>query len=690
MSKFSRLAPIVKVYLNQELRTDLIPITIEHSHGGHRMDHAQLRCDLGVTNRRGKADIVDRVLGEDFSAKVSSGGVECEIVATINGAEEVWHWGHLSREEISIDDKSVKLDLISRFEKSLFGKPITYQRVREPYIGSESWGSPSGERGVYIDQEIVFNPELSGAIRGNMRTRQSTNLKYPIFIHPDSVLTQHAADYQNAGFRNIEDIDFVHEAAADNWDLASAVLYCCGECNADEAHVKNPIPSDLALLFPLGAGGKPSKTVLKNAKVHAGHYLPDVLDALLEPYGYSWRVDYIARGKRQIKIYQLGVGKGLTVLFQRPKDVLDLTKQNVERLDLDFDLAGTVNQVRVDGDFTAVELTIELAPAWDPSQDGTDLELLDKNEEDWDTPAKTPLHRVGRDWVANEAGDYGRSAPLDLTAAFRAAFGADHPPLVARRRKFEPTLTRDSDGSKPIGRHGGLVVEWFNLDAEGGAGWEAIPTGEADWHFRILDKEMGIAFGADIPPLEIWDDMAHARVRVTGTVKSDTRLSYTAERTDNSVSAETVEHIVDKSKSFHFKKLVRTGFYASKFAGQVDAKTLTAKEADGRVALQEYATHLRDTWDQAELSGTIILEGLDRTASATTSGGRYQIGDCITKVSGRSILFEINRRAKNPRYPQIVAVRRHIQDQSTALLLHSFREVDDYIGGMLRKVRSLK
>ena len=715
MAQHSRPAVPIEVLINGVNNPYFQVLDIEHSHGGHRLDRAVLEFDLGRAGAvpGGIGHIGGNVGGFTVGAALQSNGmftpgVDCEIVARVGGELVVWHYGKLEAEEIGVRNDET-LRYVSRLDKKLFGVPLGFQRVYDPALTADTWTDAGGTpRGVYNEQHVIFNPEVEDRIVGNMRWPTAGSGGYSIFIHPYSIVTSNAAAYQANEFFGPGHSAKIKETEAGNWDFPRAIRYLCCECNGAETYIQNPTLAELTALF-----GE-SKAVLKNQAIRAGTYLPHCLDELLEPYGFSWTVDF-SLGQRKIRVFKLGEGFPKQVYFQPPGAELGTVglytggsnHQNVEGFEIDFDLSGVINEVGVFGSLTRVEGTWELIPAWPQDLDATDEEKLFSG--DPDAPLEPKYKRVWRDWVLNEARDYSRpdydsvsgngTSPPNLTEAFRAAFGPNHPPVAARRRKFRPLLTLGTDGTKPV-THSGIQVSYWDLDKSGGAGWTVIPKGSADLGFDILKNECGITFTGDDIPIAIHDvyqraqaaaggDAAYGakpRVRVTATIESDSRLSYTAPFTPGlSLAPEARAVVLDKRKSFHFRELVPSGPYQSEYfnlvlEGSGDEEPWKAKTADGREALQVFAEAMRRAWDQADCSGTIPLEGLDHD---------YDVSDVVLKIRGREIYLRLNADLENPRYPQIVGIRRYVQAQRTVLILESFRETDHYLGGLLERNRRI-
>jgi|GEM_PF-5941372 len=665
----SRPAVRLEVFIKGQPNYAFEVESIETSMGADRLDYAVISYNLGK-NQPNLGRLQDLQLADlqlpTPQGNLAINGAEVTIVGRLGDKTKVFHWGKVNVDEATIGDES--LQLVSRIDKAHFGKPLGFQRVFDPASGTATWNDGQVDRGIYFEGEVVFNPQIDGQTFGNKRVDDSqrpAGVDYPIFIHPDSVRTAAAAAYQKTTVSRTDDADRIKEAANENWNLVDAVLYLCGECNSDQQFIRNPSKEDLAKILPA------TRSILKNHKIRPGLYLCDALEALLEPYGYSFWIDYQSTSKRVLTIQQLGAGTRTPALHQRFGQVIDPAASNAPVIDIEYDVGQAINQVRAIGNYTYVESTFTLVPAWDRALDTVGMAYLNKDSPLW---IKNPsYHRVWRDWVLNEAGDYQGSNPADLTALFRGVFGASHPPVVARRRKFLPTLTRGAD-NQPIGKTGGIFVEWWNPHKTGGAGWSPLWTQFSFFACRVLKKEAGISFTGAFPPIMIRSAGAYAAVRVTATIRSDSRLTYTSPRRPTSVNPDVNELVLDVPKRFHFRQLDSTSFFAS----DVAAGTRAADLSDGRDAIKLFADGIRDAWDQADCSGTIDLEGLDHP--------EYKLGNLVNAVAGRDVAFALSKAiGTDSRYAQIVGIRYHAQQQTTRLVLNSFRETDAWLLGLLRK-----
>ncbi len=670
MPPLSRNAVDYRAYVKGISSSVFRVLEVHLSEGADRLDYAVVLLDLGAPNVQAYVQNLNlatlQVLTPDAGI-VSLAGAECLITAFVANVERAVHWGKLSVREIDVGPDE-KLTFISRLEHTHFGNPLGFQLVWNPAQGAFAT----------LDHEVVFNPEIKHHIVGNKRTG-GTNIpgvNYPIFLDPASVFTTAAAQFQGANYFPPNDPAYAGEVSDANWNLIEAVLYVCGRCNGSQQNVINPKLADLKGLLP------DDRTILKNHAIRHDLYLSEALSQLLQPYGFRWSVDYESRTVRRIRISQVGKGDLRTLSWQAAGSDLNLTAQNTDRIRLLYDASMAVNQVRALGDFTTIEATWELKPAWDAALDETDMVNLIKSNPNWET--NTQYHRVWRDWVLNEGADYPRAwtghpegvVNPAIDQYFRDVWGPNHPPVVARRRRFLPMLTRDIDG-QPLGDTGGVYVEWWNPNKTGGANWDVLWPSLPFFHCKVLDDECGISFTGTLPPVLIRSAGAEARVRVTATLRSDTRISGFSPRAATSANADVHERRIDVGSRFHARGL----HPGSKFFSDVAGGRRLADVADGRDALQAFADDARDAFDQAHCAGTVRIEGLDRSNA--------KIGDVIGGVVGRNLVFSLNK-GSGTLYPQIVGISHFVQQQKLLLHLNSFEQTDAVVAGLIRKSRKLR
>lgn len=563
-------------------------------------------------------------------------------------------WGWTSGVILSLSTEEVVFEArVARFH---LGKPLEGM--------DEYRRSGDGYDIATVEDDLVFNPFVDGVVRGNMRGDAADGFgKRALFLDPDSVRTRSARSYQRVPW--IDDDEFDEAADARKWTLAKAVHYLCWTLNAEETYVDNPSLTELEELFGTAT------TDLRDVRLPLGRYLSEALDDLLRPLGYGWHISYVP-AKPLLRFFGRGRGREKAVKLMRPGAPFDWGTNDLTRMQLACGYQSLVNEVLVLGDFEQVEATIQLFPAWDPKYD-----LLDgEGEVTWEDLAKgatrylaePELQRVGRDFVANEAGDYnglrkGLGAPLDM----RKYFGGG---LVAKRRRLHPCITL-ADDKTPIGQNG-YLIEWRLYDTS----LPASISGDPPWRpleellnagsVHVLRNEIGIRFDGDLPPDDVLANMGKIQFRITGTLFGDRRVRGLARRRDSSPQPLTVRDVVKEERTFQSRYIgAGSKFFRDYLRSKLPGGDKLANDAvDDADAAAAHAERLRGAWDQADVSGALTVALID--------GEEYELGDVIIGVAGRALSFAAA--GEGARYPQVIGIRYDFVTQTRTLTLSTMRD----------------
>lgn len=613
------------VYRNGQVDPNLQVLKIEESAGARRVDHAELTIDPAKANRI-----------EDYSAG-SDLGDDIEIVA--NGAG-VKHWGRLSIVQPMFSPRGETYKLVSRTEHFLFGRPNggtwMWQPLNAPPPNEPIFSEPEPPQFRLVDDPVVFNPEIDGRTVGNRHSAKTmTAQQVPVFLDPEAVRTPAGRS--------------LHQGRALDWTLSEAVYYLCWTLNPLQKWIDNPSRAELQAVFT------DSIDLVRNAQIKEGAYLPEALDQLLAPLGYLWRLARPARLARRIEFFRRGTGGNQQWLYhQRYGEAIDRAKTNVEANGVLFDSSRTVNRIIGQGSHLQVEITAELVRGWTDYYDtaaADDLKLSVIKDE---APDDVDRLNAYRKWVLNEGGDYIGSRD-EITAPFTPTVlnGLDAEGLlqwfVPRRRKLMPTLTRNADGSAPIGTVQGVEVEFQGVSGA----W--APAG--NWGIELLEAEAGIYISAEDIPEELIDAGDDAKIRVTATIEADFRLTAIADRRPESLQGEPTTAHLDVSGDFHWRVVSEI----SKYAESDNESTAV----DDLLVLQSYVNALRERWDQVEVIGGVTLEGVDQH--------QYAVGDRILGIQGRNISYRAV--SAGDAYPQVVGITYDVTSQKTILQLQRFREL---------------
>lgn len=512
--------------------------------------------------------------------------------------------------------------------EAMFGQPVDGMRVFDQVLGYTT-----------LHHDLEFQPLIDGKVVWN-RCPPLQHAEWPdenvsLFILPEQQRTPAA----------LEQYDGDIGTQPQEWTLAEAVKYLQWHCNPDDSEsqrVKNYEPSSDDLT---------ATAYIKNVTLRREQYLPALLDQLLPPYGFNWCVVYEVEepeeapaqgegdGKRispKIKIFKRGEGTQRKLKVPRLGDVANLDNDAVG-INITTDIWSLANVVRAYGWFAEREVTIDLHRAWPEAQDSATMGQMDKRLDS--DAAPYAYGSAWRKWVANEAGDYTGSregAGVDDIQDV-PEFTSDFPdlPAVRRRRLSPPLLWQDDEET----RRRPVFVEWSD---DGGTTWKP-----AAWNFRTLDDEIGIVFTDVLPPAELVDAGDDARVRVTGTIESDTRLMKVGAH-DGSLNSTHVNMAIDAGDQF-FDRAASSGVHAPETDGDRD----TADDGD---ALQQQAD---DTLTARNALGVTLAVGLFGLRF------EYQIGDVITAIDGR--LINLNRVVDGERYLQVMGIDYDFTKNTTRL-----------------------
>lgn len=575
---------------------------------GSRLWQATFVSDLGAQGRR---------LRNLSITPSSTRQVEIWEIDPTAGADiriKPLFWGELVGSQISLGPSGEQEVLTARSLRHHFGEPIKGQRVRGVDLEDHT-----------IDIPLEFNPMVDAAIVFNRWKPTGTSEDWYYWIDPESTRTPEALKYQD--FESDPDDPDAH-SDNEEWDLLTMAETLCLIANEPETFVKNVAHGNYdAMIYDT-----PS---IRNIVLKTGEYLPDYLDAITHRHGYNWTVDMIAdpddmpEMKPQIRFFKQQVGTSRTVKMQDVGEVISIAGTNVGGLQVAADLGTLSNLFTGNGALIEREMTIPLFRSWTTAEDGTEDHA-------------DPHNPIGRKWVANEGGDYCQRREENAEPTL---FGTD---WTVKRRVIEDCLTlRDGTRRPPY------------LEYRTGPDADILPV-PTEWGWKVLPNEIGIYFtgqrDADSTSGGIPEEALTSTVEffLTGTVRGDTRLTYTTEASIFSPNANTIEQVLDLSDRF-FDRARMTGPYASTLTGDADI-------VDDAALLEAYVVKVRAESECADIQASITLFGLH-------FDDEYKVGDIITKVEGREISFNRSTSSESPQYVQIVSITHNNQvaQQSTVL-----------------------
>ena len=617
----------------------LIPQRVGWYANGGRDDILTFQVDLELLEER----LVDTEAPVGYQRQV-----EVRMLDENGDPTDVLGWGFISKQHQTIDDRQEGMILEARLDKTVFGLPLTSYPV---YDGTEK---PANPPLVAVERKMVFNPEIDEQVLPNMSDQLRavgdeagdegegavTPGKYNYFLDPESVRTTQAEGFQ--------------DQTASLWPLANAVYMLCWWLNPYETWILNPTLDELRDVFV------DRDDLVKNIEIPFGVFLPDALDALLLPCEYGWHLIHELNedGGREtrMRFYERGTGISKEVLMQRPGDFKSFDSTNVNEWNVSISLTDMANNILVYGANLKRESTFILQKGWDASDDTLDLADLEVGQ-----PTAIDKPFVGRKWVLNEAGDYIGRRP-EITEAYDLDSLFDTP-TPARRRKFEQCLSQRTSGDDEESFR--FRVDWYDSTQDGASdsadkddpGWIQVK-----WPFSVLEKECGILIEGATPPDALWSLMQpspdQAKVRITATLRGDSRIQAIATRRPQSPNGMDVALVLDMGNKFQDSAVSTDSIF--------DGKPNIAR--DDTAKIQKYAEDVRDIEDCAQVNCSMILEGINHPD--------FEIGDLVNQAAGRNISLNgyVAQTGVEPRCPQIVGFNFLVAGgQRLELLMESFK-----------------
>lgn len=553
----------------------------------------------------------------DTVSQFESNSVEF-LNASVNvkvGSEWV-HFGRIAAVDFERGSAGERILYTSRFDDHMFGVPIW----KAPLASDADLSSILTVNGA----EIVLNPLYEGVIVDNrVRAADSAPFSHPTLLCPEEA-------YQLGITPSVSP-----------WSLSYAVWFLCEWLNPFEDYVLNPTFSELEAVFPF------DESIIRNVAFKHGAYLPEVLDALLNPLGYGWRVDHTSKTVRKIVVFARGNSNFVVINndvsgtgYTSDDEALDIRVKN----DI---VSNSVTDVLVIGGRQQVETTIELTPDWDETLGGRDPSYYQMGSDLW--TAEPGLAQVYRRWAA---------VPSDPYKPWRSGLGTNQwqdvigsPDPFFTRRQFQPCITKGED-NRPFGRFGGCHIEykvgsgdWFPV--EGNLTTPALKEGTS---IEILDDELGCYFNGDLPPLrQQQEGIENFLLRITGTIISTARAIINRNYPTSEI-ADFKAIVLDMESAFPFRKL-----YESVLAGRDDA--IYDGIVDSTTLMTSFADSVLDRQKYPETSGTITMPTLDGFS-------RTHLGSVLQEIDGLEFSFW-NGHA----YPVISGWSVNIENQTTTIML---------------------
>lgn len=618
--------------------------SIRRSAGGQRLDVAEFEYATTEVLQDIKTPVSYREIIDVVAVR------EVDKEGDDEPPDDIVFRGEMGLPRLGLDENGQQnVTATARIEPWHFGEPVRGWRAML-VVSSEN---------VYrtIHEDIVFNPRIDKRVLPNkadwfIDVDTAVGSKWYVWLDPESVRSDNAETSIGQ--------------TASLWTLKEAVYTLCYWLNGSETYIKNP---DYKALNDT-LGGAPD---LKDWTIRRGHYLPQALDEILTPHGYSWyvkhSVDKDGDYQRQIVVFARGRGTEKTVKLAASGDDRSLETSSVATVEATWNIAEGANIVEAYGSFPEVEGTFELRKSWAAAKDALTAQELAKDGDDSKYEANPD---VWRKWVLNEAGDYTATRTgntlfnlntVEVTVGGDKAFGDQN---IYRRRRFSPPLTKAPDG----GRRDYLVEYLAPAETYGDLDeWRNVLT-LPDAHFSVLTRECGIMFTGQRPPEEIVRIGSNARIRITACLTGDQRLSATATKTDVSPNGADIRLILNAETRYHKRTRIEdTGAtHCSRYADEnlyTDGIIPEADTANDATALESFAIRTRNLEQAARLAPVVTLQGYHP---------EFEIGDIITEVEGRGLSFNQNAEDNaTKKYPQVMEIE-YTQDR-TKLTLKTFEDL---------------
>jgi hypothetical protein len=361
--------------------------------------------------------------------------------------------------------------------------------------------------------------------------------------------------------------------------------------------------------------------------------------------------------------------------------VLDLAANNATELHLARDGNDVVNQWTVETALKQVEITVSLAPGFEPSSTDQAPTFFLSNL----TNPSVPMTRRKkyRWWIADECGDGHWNADTeewvkDQAIDFSVIFPNDKDGNSTYVDRYRPgsnvLISKDKDG-RPLKS----VLEYLGgTTSDDPAIWDAPPTPAIviphGHGWKMLEDQLGIELTMNNPdewvikgdnqiaavnagqthiPVVTWmanpDPKTNFMLRLTTVVEADERIPYedvTALGRVASPNLYDIERAIDGKDHFQYCTVSKGSLYY-KTSGGDGTNDYVARD-DTKAALA-HAQQLRSAHEFPTLAGSATIPYLTNY---------YQIGDRVKIVYGRNASLQINvgtDKGETPSYPWIVA-----------------------------------
>lgn len=520
---------------------------------------------------------------------------------------------------------------------------------------------------------------------------------YPVFLEP-----------------LLEEREIAEEATyLEEWYVSDAMLYLLAQPNEADDYVTWPDSGDiLALLESLAP--PPGSTVFnRTTAVKAdcvirdydatGKTLPEALAEIIGYAGFelTWDLDSNADGAPEtfLRFYRrdgAATGAPKQVYLDTPGNALvEGSLNNVTAIHLSRDTNGLVNAWRTETGQRQTEITVVLAPLFEPEAADATSPARDVFKSANLTTATAETRRKYRWYGADECGDGHWNMtddewsvqPLDLSPIFPNTPQNTKSYCTRYRPGSDTLIARDSNG-RPLK----ATLEVFSQDnvysgdpyvqTEPGAdGWLTIKGG-----WKLLSDRLGIEITAPDPEewittnLKIPKIAAISRVALAGSSKWQPfvlRLTTVIEG-DRRIKAEAPKRIASPTQFARWRSAdAKDHFqYCEISPGSIHYETNNGDGTNPVVIRDDtkratiHAQQLRSSHEMPRLAGSIRIPGITVA---------YQVGDRISSIVGRNISLQTNigaSQGETPVYPWIVGVSYELDPHQYTVLHLSDRRAE--------------
>jgi len=647
--------------------------------GGRRANTAEFEIrTLGndTTYQAQGGSIINRFAKPGFGDRLISRDVVDIATKERNGRIRFIHHGEIVGGSVQQTSRGEVVIYTSRFDDHLYGRPLYYTEFVR-YIPR-----------VRLPDGVTFNPVVDNRIFYNKSTSGSTL----IYLPPSFATSEDLADITGS------------KRQLNSWTLIDAILYL-QQYLLSGKHVRQMTTGYLKNNLP--------HVVLNNTSIRAGTYFPEALDILLEPYGFTWRLDYLTRTTRVFRVVEkAGFGSYGTVSVTpgyrgaRGGTYFDDAKNLAPEFDLRIDTADEcVDNVVVIGGEIHLQETLTLYPAWDKT-----LESASMADFIWDSPAmeanpalRDVYRRFTHGFNSKQWQQYGNTPiygdklstktenvpKIKFTRNgevfdFWNEYGGGGVSTNMCRRPYLPMLTYAPllGGSQPFGEIRGCHVEFRTKTDETSdwGPWKSILKSGADpglgdaAHLEVDKDEGYVRFVGRVFPalfkqsgINVDGQTGLVELRLTTTRATGQHIFNSAAWLGNGATRILVVSIPDRipvnqhsdNDQFPKRKKLDPATDGATAISLESSETFSTKQ-EMLDAIDNYLVRFWDSFKYPAINGTIRLHGCDYAP-------QVYLGQKLAKVGET----ELNRLPNQPSFPVITAIIHDFNAQTTQLAIGS-------------------